>query len=240
MQTYYLLGNHGFYNFQRAALLQAYAIPGAAPDGGAYHATSPAPGVRLVFLDSYALSAIGWPEGDPRRLEGQALLDKHNAAPHGRQNSPAKRARGAARRWVALGGGLGGAQLGWLDRTLSAARAAGERALVFSHIPLHLGATSALCGGMCVAWDYQDALAVLRRHGGTVAACFAGHDHSGGAVTDAASGVHFLTLQGIIETPSHVSGAHGTLALHARELVLRGKGRMASRALRLPPLPPPH
>jgi manganese-dependent ADP-ribose/CDP-alcohol diphosphatase len=110
--------------------------------------------------------------------------------------------------------------------------------LVFSHVPLHPGVTSRACGGMCLSWDYGEALAVLRKHPGTVAACFAGHDHDGGYARDRRSGIHFVTLQGVIETPRGGTSA-ATLRLFERRLRLEGQGRMASRDLALPPLPPP-
>ena len=250
---YYLLGNHAFYSAERPELLRRYGIPSAAPastsasasalgvlsvggNGSAYFAVRPAPGVRLVFLDSYAVSTIGWPEGDARRAQAQALLSAHNpAAPGAAQKDPGA-LKGAERRWVSLGGALGAPQLAWLDGQLRAAAAAGERALVFSHIPLHPGATSAWCGGMCLSWDYEEALAVLRSHAPTVGACFAGHDHTGGAVKDPTSGIHFVTLQGVIETPAG-GRSYGEVVLLRARLLLRGEGRMAPRDLALRPLP---
>jgi manganese-dependent ADP-ribose/CDP-alcohol diphosphatase len=256
--VYYLLGNHAFYSAARPELLRRYNIPTAAAaampststseealgvlsaggNGSAYFAVRPAKGVRLLFLDSYAESTIGWPEGDARREGAQALLSAHNPAPPGNGQKDPGKLKGAQRRWVSLGGALGGRQLAWLDAQLADAAALRERALVFSHVPLHPGATSAWCGGMCLAWDYDAALAVLRSHGATVGACFAGHDHSGGGATDRASGIHFVTLQGIIETPQgRVS--YGQVVLTRTRLLLRGEGRMASRDLALRPLPAP-
>jgi manganese-dependent ADP-ribose/CDP-alcohol diphosphatase len=250
--VYYLLGNHAFYRAERPELLRRYGIPSSAPasassntalgvlsvggNGSAYFAVRPAPGVRLLFLDSYAVSTIGWPEGDARRDAAQALLSAHNPAAAGPAQKDPGALKGTQRRWVSLGGALGAPQLAWLDGQLREAAAAGERALVFSHIPLHPGATSAWCGGMCLSWDYEEALVVLRSHAPTVGACFAGHDHSGGAVKDPTSGIHFVTLQGVIETPAG-GRAYGEVVLRRARLLLRGEGRMASRDLALPPLP---
>lgn len=242
--VHYLLGNHGFYNLPRGELATLYGIapsPQAAATGAHFAATTLG-GVRLLFLDSYAVSVIGHAAGTPQHTAAAAALAAARAAarppdaPQPRtENDPAGLTR-LHRRWVALNGGLGAAQLAWLDGELSAAAAVGQRALILSHVPLHPRATSSWCRAMCLAWDYEAALAVIRRHAATVGACLAGHDHFGGFARDGASGVRFITLQGVIETkPGDV--AYGVLELRPRQLRLRGVGRLRSRRFRLPPLP---
>ena len=234
--VHYVLGNHEFSLGNRSALAQRYGFV-AADDGAAYRSLAPAPGVRLLLLDSYAESVVGWPAGDARHAQAQQVLSGHNPLPAGgAQNDPGK-LRGFDRRWVRLGGALGATQLAWLDAQLQRAAAAGERVIVFSHVPLHPKAVSNWCGPLCLSWDYEDALAVLRRHGGTVAACVAGHDHFGAATRDGESGIAFITLQAVIET-QRGGASHGELRLYERQLRLTGSGRMRSRRFFLPPLPP--
>ena len=234
--VHYVLGNHEFAIGDRNALAQRFGFT-PAPDGAAYRSFSPAPGVRVILLDSYAESVVGWPAGDPRHAQAQVTLSEHNPLPAGKaQNDPGK-LTGTERRWVALGGAVGPAQLAWLQKQLVEARVARQRVLLFSHVPLHSGAVSSWCGPLCLAWDYEDVLAVIRRHAGTVAACVAGHDHFGGSVRDA-SGIAFITLQSVIET-KRGGAAHGELRLYDRRLRLTGSGRLRSRNFALPPLPPP-
>ena len=234
--VHFVLGNHEFAIGDRAALAKRLGFAPAA-DGAAYRSFSPAEGVRVILLDSYAESVIGWPAGDARRVQAQAALSAHNPLPEGKpQNDPGV-LKGAERRWVALGGAVGPAQLAWLRAQLAEARAARQRVLLFSHVPLHPGAVSSWCGDLCLAWDYEDVLAVLREHAGTVVACVAGHDHFGGAARDA-SGIAFITLQSVIET-KRGGAAYGELRLYERHLRLTGTGRVRSRNFFLPPLPPP-
>ena len=232
--VHYVLGNHEFSLGNRSSLERRYGFT-PADDGAAYRSLRLAPGVRLLLLDSYAESVVGWPDGDARHAAAQEALSRRNPLPAGvAQNDPGK-LRGFDRRWVRLGGALGATQLTWLETQLQRAAAAGERVLVFSHVPLHPKAVSDWCGPLCLAWDYEDALAVLRRHGGTVAACIAGHDHFGAATRDA-SGIAFITLQAVIET-KRGGASHGELRLYERQLRLTGSGRMRSRSFFLPPLP---
>jgi len=210
-----------------------YAASGGAPPGSPASRLV-APGVRLLLLDSYAVSALGRNESDAARVQAEALLASRRAGATGTSPNDPSGLVGLERRWVALGGGLGAPQLAWLRQQLRASAAAGERVIIASHVPLHPGAQSSQCAGMCVAWDYQAALDVLSETRGTVAACFAGHDHAGGYAQE--GGVHFVTLQGVIETPPG-GVAFAEAQLFEQELVIHGHGRVESRRLRLPPLP---
>ena len=65
-------------------------------------------------------------------------------------------------------------QLAWLGTELTAAKAAGERVVVLTHV--------AVCPGAChdesLSWDYDQVLKLLHDVGqGVVAAVFSGHDH---------------------------------------------------------------
>lgn len=232
---HFVLGNHEFAIGDRAALAERFRFA-AASDGAAYRSFSPAKGVRVIILDSYAESTVGWPAGNAVHAKAQAVLSKHNPLPAGKAQNDPGALTGTERRWIALGGAVGRAQLDWLDTQLQEARRSRERVIVFTHVPVHPRAVSTWCGPLCLAWDYEAVLAVLRPHAGTVAACVSGHDHFGGAVRDA-SGIAFITLQAVIET-KRGGKAHGELRLYDRHLRLTGSGRMRSRNFFLPPLPP--
>lgn len=53
----------------------------------------------------------------------------------------------------------------------------------------------------------------------------AGHDHDGGYYQDQITGVHYLTLAGMIETPPD-SNAFGTVSVYKDRMVMEGKGRI--------------
>lgn len=64
--------------------------------------------------------------------------------------------------------------------------------------------------------------------------CFmAGHDHDGGYYQDKDTGVHHLTLEGVIETPPY-SNAFGTVSVYEDRMVLKGSGRVADREFLFP------
>lgn len=60
-----------------------------------------------------------------------------------------------------------------------------------------------------------------------------GHDHEGGYHLDPETGVHHVTLEGVIETPPE-SNAFGTVAVYDDMMVLKGYGRTPDRVLQFP------
>lgn len=133
------------------------------------------PGWRWLLLDSMELSLQGSEPGMASRWLEDHPLEVHPQA------SP----------W---NGGLGGAQLDWLEDELRAAAASGESTVVLSHHPVHPGAARA----RYLAWDHEEVLSRLRSLPEEVVplAWFSGHDHRGGHVFEAGTG--FWTLPGVI------------------------------------------
>lgn len=96
------------------------------------------------------------------------------------------------------------------------------------HLPVHPGSTSSTC----LAWNFDELLAIIKSHRSVV--CFiAGHDHDGGYHWDKGTGVHHLTLEGVIETPPD-SNAFGTVSVFEDRMVLKGVGRMPDREFLFP------
>lgn len=96
------------------------------------------------------------------------------------------------------------------------------------HLPIHPHSTDPIC----LAWNFDELLAIIRSHSSVV--CYmAGHDHDGGYCRDKDTGVHHLTLEGVIETPSD-SNAFGTVSVYKDRMVLKGKGRLRDRVFLYP------
>ncbi len=111
---------------------------------------------------------------------------------------------------------------------LQAAKEAGEQVLVFGHLPL----CPETCPPVCLLWNYDAVLKLLRRSG-VVAATFAGHTHQNGFVCDK-HGIHHIVLPGIVETPPS-RDAYGMVDVYADALHLRGTDTMLSVGMRLAP-----
>ncbi|XP_056153625.1 manganese-dependent ADP-ribose/CDP-alcohol diphosphatase [Lampris incognitus] len=231
-EVHHVWGNHEFYNFSRDALLRSElnstsgSRHSGALDGGiyAYH-FSPAPRFRFVVLDAYDVSLLGRDECSVEYTNALNILQAHNKN-EDLNHPPAS--GGLEQRFVKFNGGFSKDQLDWLAEVLSLADEKGEKVTVVSHLPVHPSSTDPIC----LSWNYDELLAVLQSH--TSVVCFmAGHDHDGGYHRDKDSGVHYLTLEGVIETPPDTN-AFGTVSVYEDRMVLKGNGRIVDRELLFP------
>eukprot|EP00567_Pseudictyota_dubia_P006491 CAMPEP_0197440594 /NCGR_PEP_ID=MMETSP1175-20131217/7053_1 /TAXON_ID=1003142 /ORGANISM="Triceratium dubium, Strain CCMP147" /LENGTH=398 /DNA_ID=CAMNT_0042970729 /DNA_START=87 /DNA_END=1283 /DNA_ORIENTATION=- len=188
----HLVGNHELYNYDRRALAEASWLQHGDKE---YYSFVPAEGWRVVVLDPYQIALIGHARDDPRRLEAVDLIAKENpnVSPDGADGDwfEGMENAGYRRRFVPYNGGFGREQLAWLGSELRNAAEAKERVLILSHVPVHPEA----CGGGNMAWDYEEALEVIRSEeaAGCVAAILCGHDHKGNYIHDE-FGVHHCTF----------------------------------------------
>lgn len=214
--VYHVIGNHCLYNLPHSDLNCILRIP--SNNESSYYSFTPAAGFRVVVLDAYDISVIGWPEGHPHRIEASRLLEEKNRNLD--KNSP-QGLVGTEERFVMYNGGIGGDQLMWLNDTLKDATAHGQKVIICCHIPLHPGATfpSALL------WNYAEVLEVIHKFR-CVKVCLAGHAHTGGYTLDS-HGVHHRVLEAVLECPPGTD-AFGQVNVYQHRLSLVGTGYMES------------
>ncbi|WOL04429.1 hypothetical protein Cni_G13150 [Canna indica] len=188
--TYHMIGNHCLYNLPRNQLISLLKMPSS--HGHAFYDFVPCREYRFIVLDSYDISALGWPENHPNTLAAMQILEAKN--PNVEKNSPSGMV-GLERRFLKFNGGVGKEQLCWLDSVLQDATEDGQNVIVCSHIPLHPGATSP----EALLWNYEEVLDVIHRYK-CVKACLAGHEHEGGYVIDS-HGIHHRVFEAALECP---------------------------------------
>lgn len=235
VEVHHVWGNHEFYNFSRSALLRSKlnstlhtdrSFSGAQAGGDiyAYH-FSPFHGFRFVVLDAYDVSLLGRDESSEQYNTALNLIKQYNNNED--LNCPPV-CGNLEQRFTKFNGGFSKDQLDWLDSVLSSADEKGEKVTIVSHLPVHPHSTDPIC----LAWNFDELLDIIRSHFSVV--CFmAGHDHDGGYHRDKDTGVHHLTLEGVIETPPH-SNAFGTVSVYEDKMVLKGKGRITDREFLFP------
>ena len=95
----------------------------------------------------------------------------------------------------------GSAQMDWLRLQLKAAVSAGERCIVFCHMPLDPTASQE----QNMPWNREELCECIHTHGSTecsgntVIAVIGGHDHGGGYCFDSAHGIHHIVPSSPIE-----------------------------------------
>mmetsp|Transcript_22563 Transcript_22563/g.27841 ORF Transcript_22563/g.27841 Transcript_22563/m.27841 type:complete len:395 (+) Transcript_22563:209-1393(+) len=188
-----LVGNHELYNFNRQELALASWLRHGDSE---YYSFIPARSWRVVVLDPYQISLIGHSCDDPRRHEAVEIMKRENpnVSSDGTDGNWFEGIEGYQRRFCPYNGGYGPQQLEWFRNELQNAAAEEERVLVMSHTIIHPKA----CGGNTMAWDYEQALAIIHessssKDSSVVVAVLCGHDHSGNYHCDEC-GVHHCTF----------------------------------------------
>ncbi|KMS95336.1 hypothetical protein BVRB_009180 [Beta vulgaris subsp. vulgaris] len=214
--VYHMIGNHCLYNLSRGNLLPLLKIP--SHNDSAYYDFSPIPGYRLVVLDGYDISAIGWPQDHPNSVEALRSLKEKN--PNSDKNSPVG-LEGLERRFLMFNGAVGKKQLEWLDDVLQNATELKQRVIICCHLPLDPGASTS----EALLWNYDDVMDIVHKYK-CVKVCLAGHEHKGGYSIDS-HGVHHRVLEAALECPPN-SDAFGYIDVYEDRVSLVGFDRMKS------------
>jgi len=218
-------GNHELYNLNREDIGSKLNIPmhhSNEPDGelvGYYFHSSPCNTVRFVVLDSYDVAIMQrCPNSSIKRQKAMKILAENNPNYPDQENSP-EGMEGVQKRFVAFNGAVDEPQMDWLRSTLEEAKSEGQKAIILSHQPILPDSSSPVC----LIWNYDEVLAILREYKCTVAAAFAGHAHRGGYKRDEESGIHFRVFEAALESNDPVK-TYGFVDVHDDRLEVRGEG----------------
>ena len=218
-------GNHELYNLDRNALGHKLNIPFVREPCGDLvgYRSHVHKSVRFVVLDTYDIAMMQrCPKSSRKHKVATEILAKHNPNfPH-QENSP-EGMDGVNKRFVAFNGGVDKPQLQWLEETLQQAREAREKVIVLSHQPILPGSSSPVC----LVWNYEDILAILRQFNDVVVVSLSGHAHKGGYERDEESGIHFRVIEAALESPSPIK-TYGLVDMYDDRLVIRGFGECTS------------
>ncbi len=179
-----------------------------------YYDFAPAPGWRVVCLDTTELCA--------------AAVDASDEEKHAVREMAAALGRGAQN----YHGAMGDTQLAWFASVLREARGRKERVIIMTHYPLKEG--SARKSKLAV--NSAAILDCMEKSGCHIVAVFAGHDHSGGCIRpDNGVGgrdTAFVTLPAMVESP-HLSNAFATVSVYDDgTLIVAGYGSAPSYKIR--------
>jgi manganese-dependent ADP-ribose/CDP-alcohol diphosphatase len=159
-------------------------------------------GWLFLVTDGNDLSTYAWAKGSAELARGEAVHASLYA------DRPA---------W---NGGIGPAQLLWLDRQLARADRKRLKAMIFDHFPLWPETRLNL-------WNAPAVMALLERHP-SAKIWLDGHNHEGNYGTRA--GIHYVNLKGMVDTPDT---AYARLDFYSDRVVFRGFGRQQDLTLPL-------
>lgn len=220
-------GNHELYNLSREDIGKKLNIPFVKEKCGdlvGYYAhDSPCKSIKFVVLDSYDIAIMQrCPNTSTKRKKAVKILQENNPNFPEFENSP-QGLSGMKKRFVAFNGGLDEPQLSWLRQTLQEARKCQQKVVILSHQPI-LPETSS---PVCLMWNYDQVLRILRDFKDTVAASLSGHAHTCGYVRDAESGIHFRVFSAALESQDPIK-TYGFMYVYEDRLEIHGEGDCVS------------
>jgi len=218
-------GNHELYNLDRTVLGEILNIPFVKEPCGDLvgYQSHVHNNVRFVVLDTYDIAILQRCSKSSRKHQSaKEILARNNPNYPQEENSP-EGMEGVNKRFVAFNGGVDKPQLQWLQETLQQARDAQEKVIILSHQPILPGSSSPVC----LVWNYDEVLAVLREYSDVVVVSLSGHAHKGGYERDEESGIHFRVIEAALESPSPIK-TYGMVDMYDDRLVIRGFGECTS------------
>ena len=133
---YNLVGNHELYNYSRESLCKTPLFSSTSvtcmdeeekEKVKFYHQFSPYQGYRVIVLDSFNFSTLGYPKDSHESQAAFRFLRKYN---DNNDLNSASGLKGVDRRYSSLNGGIGKDQLHWLDVLLTSADQLQERVII--------------------------------------------------------------------------------------------------------------
>jgi hypothetical protein len=200
--VHHILGNHDYSvaDTEKARVVSTLEMP---HDYYSFRSN----GIRFIMTDTNDLSVYRYPADAAGTAKAKETLK-------GLEEAKAP----GAKPW---NGGFSTTQLAWLDRELTAADAAKEKAIVCGHHPL-------IPGDMHQAWNSAEAIAILEQHP-SVVAWFNGHNHAG--AYEERNGIPYITFRSMLHHPEN--NAYSLVEVHADRVLIKGFGREVSREIKM-------
>ena len=202
-------GNHDLDCFKRSDLVSTplnssrLLYGNAAPCPSAnYYSFEITANLRLIVLDLYEFSLIGYSNGDEILQQAYQFVSQLGSSGSPLANRPT------------LNGGTLPAQLNWLEQQLTQCRESSSKAIVCGHIPM----LDTVSTPTKVAWNAPEILNLFWSFSDVVLLYLAGHCHSGGMTVDK-KGIHHITVPAILETVPG-SNSMGTFEVYGDRLRL--------------------
>ena len=218
---FHVWGNHEVYGCQRRHIIHMPEMATAKHLGQTddvdmtnYYWHDITDKLRLVCLDLYEISPLGYEKTDEMYIKSTEIID-HYRKLYEASNDPAQ--KDYYLRFRVYGGAASSTQMRWLESQLLECERLGKKILLAGHIPLLINA-----GDKYVAWNADDILKLIWSFDHVVVAYLCGHAHVGHYYLDE-HGVHHLTLSAILETPPNTHNSYVTAEVYSDRLLIRNE-----------------
>jgi hypothetical protein len=187
--------------------------------------------IKFIILDGYDISLMKRSKTKSKKYKlAKQILKKENPINYKARNLNSPEGLGLGdsdsgndstqKRFVAFNGAVGEKQLLWLDDELKQSRNdnhqnqnQNQKVIIICHQSIHPDSSN----HVCLLWNYEKVLNILRSYSDIVIASFSGHAHKGGYVRDPVSGIHFRIIEAILESKPSIS-TYGILEIYHQNI----------------------
>jgi manganese-dependent ADP-ribose/CDP-alcohol diphosphatase len=170
--------------------------------------------VRLVVLDLYEISPLGYEEHDEIYQNSNKFLE---AQQNLKRNSKDPKEIQFLTRFAVYGGAASDQQLKWLENQLIECERLDKKIILAGHIPLLVET-----GGLFVAWNSEEILKLIWLFKRVVLCYLCGHAHIGKYFLDN-NGIHHLTVTAILETAPNTHNSYCIAQVFEDRLVVKNQ-----------------
>lgn len=205
-------GNHEMYNFSRTYLSKTKLNTAKLfnnENNGNYYSVDLTDKIKLVCLDLYEYSALGYKSNNPVYKKALNTLRSHN------KNKNLNSSLGLDKNlacFCLFNGTIGIAQFIWLESQLNEAYQNKIKVILCGHIPLHYKSAKSTL----VAWNSKEILNLIYSFKNVVIAYIAGHYHQGGYYLDH-NNIHHFTIPAVLETHPN-SNSYCTIKIYENKI----------------------
>ena len=222
---FHIWGNHEFYNYKRSEIIQtelnsARSLNPSVCENANYYMVNLTDGLKLICLDCYDFSAIGYDEDNPIYKNAVNLLRQYNKSENLKMS---KWLVGPEKRFIELNGSLGREQMKWLEDKLIELKDANKKSIICGHIPVHVK-SSTVTG---IVWNYEEMLSLFSKYSEVILAYLSGHEHSGGYFKCEETNIHHLTIPAVLEC-SPGTNSFATIKIFKNMVSIEGVGLTGS------------
>jgi manganese-dependent ADP-ribose/CDP-alcohol diphosphatase len=183
----HIFGNHEMYNFLRSEILSlelnsARALGQDAKKNGIYYALDLSSKLKLICLDLYEFSVLGYAKTDETFIKANEFIET--------KLKESKRSG----LYPVMNGGVKEMQLSWFENELYKCQSENKKALVCGHCPVLEEASHV----KYLALNSDELNGVMGQFRNVVVAYLSGHYHEGGYLKDEFN-IHHITVPGVVE-----------------------------------------
>ena len=201
----------GYYSYAYPPPPSTTTTPNSNPDEG--HNNNDNHSIKFIILDGYDIAFMKRSSTKSKKYKlAEDILKKENPINYkaNNMNSP-EGLVGLQKRFVGFNGAIGDQQLIWLHDELQQSRRCrnNQKVIIVCHQCIHPDSSNPVC----LLWNYEKVLTILRSYSDIVIGAFSGHAHKGGYVRDSISGIHFRIIEAVLESKPTIS-TYGILEVY--------------------------